>query len=86
MRQQSSAHLRQDLKGCAWLVRLLPELAEGPVEALPPWTLTPEQERRLLFKAVGRFLANLAGQPALFWSSMTCSGPGPTRSTCWRRW
>ncbi len=49
------------LAGCAWLVRLLPELTAGPIEALPSWTLTPAQERRLMFAAVGRVLTNLAG-------------------------
>lgn len=55
------ADLRRALAGCAWLVRLLPELATGPLEPLPPWTLPPKQERRLLFDAVQRFLANVAG-------------------------
>ncbi len=61
LRSRSPVQLRADLQGCAWLVRLLPELAEGPIQALPPWTLSPEQERRLLFRAVARFLANVAG-------------------------
>jgi tetratricopeptide (TPR) repeat protein len=52
---------RGDLRGCAWLVRLLPELAGGPIEPLPAWTLPPEQERRLMFAAAGRFAANVAG-------------------------
>lgn len=51
---------RTALRGCGWLVKLLPELA-GEMEPLPAWTLTPEQERRLLFGAVGRLLDNLAG-------------------------
>src|SRR5207245_7927422 len=58
---QTPLRLRADLRGCAWLVRLLPELAEGPIEPLPGWTLAPEHERRLMFKAVQRFLANVAG-------------------------
>jgi predicted ATPase len=58
---QTPLRLRADLRGCAWLVRLLPELAEAPIEPLPAWALPPEQERRLLFKAVQRFLANVAG-------------------------
>ena len=53
--------LPADLQGCAWLVRLLPELADGPIPPLPPWTLTPEQERRLTGEAVLRFLTNVAG-------------------------
>ncbi len=55
------AQLRADLQGCAWLVRLLPELATGPIDPLPAWVLPPEQERRLMFAAVARFLANVAG-------------------------
>jgi tetratricopeptide (TPR) repeat protein/transcriptional regulator with XRE-family HTH domain len=61
LQRQAPPQLRQALAGCAWLVRLLPELAAGPIEPLPAWTLTPEQERRLLFHAVARFLANVAG-------------------------
>jgi tetratricopeptide (TPR) repeat protein/transcriptional regulator with XRE-family HTH domain len=61
IRRQPRTQLHAELHGCAWLVRLLPELAEGPVEPLPAWTLPPEQERRLMFKAVARFLANVAG-------------------------
>jgi tetratricopeptide (TPR) repeat protein len=47
---------REALVGCIWLGRLLPEL-EAPVLA----TLSPEQERRLMYEAVGRFLTNVAG-------------------------
>src|SRR5207237_1575463 len=61
VRTRPLVQLRADLRGCAWLVRLLPELAEGPIEPLPTWTLSPEQERRLMVAAVGRFLANVAG-------------------------
>ncbi len=53
--------LRGELRGCAWLVRLLPELAARPIEPLPAWTVAAEHERRLTFGAVGRFLANMAG-------------------------
>jgi tetratricopeptide (TPR) repeat protein/transcriptional regulator with XRE-family HTH domain len=60
LRAQTSAQLRVALRGCAWLVRLLPELAEAPIEPLPDWRVSPEQERRLLFAAVGRLLANVA--------------------------
>lgn len=52
---------RQALAGCAWLGRLLPELAESGLVPAPAWTLPPEQERRLLFMAVRRFLDNVAG-------------------------
>jgi tetratricopeptide (TPR) repeat protein/transcriptional regulator with XRE-family HTH domain len=53
--------LQRDLEGCTWLVRLLPELAETAIVPVPSWTLAPDQERRLMFKAVARFLANVAG-------------------------
>jgi tetratricopeptide (TPR) repeat protein len=39
----------------------LPELAEHDHIQLPTWTLTPEQERRLMFAAVARYLGNIAG-------------------------
>ena len=42
-------------------MRLLPELAGGPIEPVPHWLLTPEQERRLMGQAVERFLVNIAG-------------------------
>jgi tetratricopeptide (TPR) repeat protein/transcriptional regulator with XRE-family HTH domain len=58
---RTRAELRALLRGCAWLVRLLPELAGGPIEPLPPWTVSPEQERRLMVGAIERFLANVAG-------------------------
>ena len=61
LRHQQPARLRRDLQGCGWLVRMLPELAAAPIEPLPSWALPPEQERRLLFGAVARFLANVAG-------------------------
>ena len=52
--------LRDALAGCAWLARLLPGFA--PVlEPPPPGALSPEQERRLMFAAVGRLLSNVAG-------------------------
>lgn len=52
---------RRHLQGCAWLIRLLPELAEAAVVIAPAGQLPPHQERRLIFAAVERFLANLAG-------------------------
>jgi tetratricopeptide (TPR) repeat protein/transcriptional regulator with XRE-family HTH domain len=58
---RSPAQRQRDLRGCAWLVRLLPELADGPIEPLPTWTVPPEQERRLMVEAVVRFLTNVAG-------------------------
>ncbi len=48
------------LAGCAWLAPLLPELAEA-LEPLPGGSVSPEQERRLMFAAVTRLLANVAG-------------------------
>lgn len=57
----SSAQRRAALLGCAWLVRLLPELAETSVVPAPAWTLPAEQERRLMFSATVRLLANVAG-------------------------
>jgi tetratricopeptide (TPR) repeat protein/transcriptional regulator with XRE-family HTH domain len=61
LHQRAPGHLRTELAGCAWLVRLLPELAQEPIEPLPTWTLSPEQERRLMVTAVGRFVGNVAG-------------------------
>jgi transcriptional regulator with XRE-family HTH domain/tetratricopeptide (TPR) repeat protein len=61
LQQRDTFQLRTDLQGCAWLVRLLPDLAEGPIEPLPAWTVSPEQERRLIVRAVARVLANAAG-------------------------
>ncbi len=62
LHRSSPARLRTQLDGCAWLVRLLPELADTALVPVPSWTLPPEQERRLLFAAVRRFLANSAGR------------------------
>lgn len=53
---RSPADRRHDLRGCAWLIRLLPELPEDEIEPLPGWTLPSEQERRLMFDAVRCFL------------------------------
>jgi transcriptional regulator with XRE-family HTH domain/tetratricopeptide (TPR) repeat protein len=61
LRSQRPTQLREDLRGCAWLVRLLPELAGGPIEPLPTNPMPPEHERRLVFTAVTRFLTNVAG-------------------------
>lgn len=57
---RSPARQRVDMQGCTWLVRLLPELAERGISPAPSWTLPLEQERRLLFSAIRRFLANIA--------------------------
>ncbi len=61
LRERTSTQVRRELEGCAWLVRLLPELAETTLVPAPSWSLPPEQERRLMFAAVSRFLANSAG-------------------------
>jgi tetratricopeptide (TPR) repeat protein len=61
VRRTPAARLRLELQGCGWLVRLLPELLETQVVPAPTWTLPPDQERRLMFDAVARYLANVAG-------------------------
>jgi tetratricopeptide (TPR) repeat protein/transcriptional regulator with XRE-family HTH domain len=61
VRAQAVDALRKDLRGCAWLVRLLPELAEGPIPRLPPWTLPSDQEQRLMVEAVIQLLRNIRG-------------------------
>jgi transcriptional regulator with XRE-family HTH domain len=61
IRQLPVAQARSVLRGCAWLVRLLPELAGGPIEPLPVEPTTVDQERRLMFAAVATLLGNLAG-------------------------
>jgi tetratricopeptide (TPR) repeat protein/transcriptional regulator with XRE-family HTH domain len=55
-----SSQVRTALVGCDWLSRLLPELAQEGI-LVPPADLPAEQERRLMFRAVARFLANVAG-------------------------
>lgn len=60
LQAQTPAGLRAELAGCAWLVHLLPELAQT-LEPLSSGAHGPEQERRLMFMAVARFLANVAG-------------------------
>ncbi len=61
LRLQSPPEQRRHVQDCTWLVRLLPELAETGRVSLPTWTLPPEQERRLMFAAVARYLARVAG-------------------------
>ena len=61
LHRQPSTQGRIALEGCVWLVRLLPELAEQGLLPSAPWKLPPEQERRLMFVAVERFLTNVAG-------------------------
>ncbi len=56
----SPDELRVYARDCSWVARVLPELAmAGGVEA--PAALPPERERRLVFAAIVRFVANLAG-------------------------
>ncbi len=61
IRHRSPIDLREDLRGCAWLVRALPELADGPIEPLPSVAPPPLEESRLTAEAVARFLSNVAG-------------------------
>ncbi|HEV2236714.1 MAG TPA: AAA family ATPase, partial [Ktedonobacterales bacterium] len=53
--------LARSLVGCEWLARLMPELCESGVLRAPATGAPPAQERRLVFRAVRRFLTNLAG-------------------------
>jgi len=57
----SPSRLRADLRGCAWLARLLPELADALPEPPSAWPLPPGAERRLMSEALARFLGNVAG-------------------------
>lgn len=57
----SPQDLHRALSGCGWLVRLLPELMDVAGAPFPLGSLVPEQERRLVFAAVSRFLSNVAG-------------------------
>jgi tetratricopeptide (TPR) repeat protein/transcriptional regulator with XRE-family HTH domain len=61
--RRSPAQLHRDLQGCSWLTRLLPELADATLAPVPQWSLPPDQERRLMFAAVERFLDNV-GSPS----------------------
>lgn len=58
---QPQTSLRAGLDGCTWLALLLPELAEQGLLPLPTVQVSPEQERRLLFAAVARYLTTIAG-------------------------
>ncbi|HEV7129265.1 MAG TPA: AAA family ATPase, partial [Ktedonobacterales bacterium] len=62
LRGQPRVQLRAALAGCDWLVRLLPELADLDLLTPPLVALRPDQERRLMFRAVARFCANVGGQ------------------------
>jgi transcriptional regulator with XRE-family HTH domain/tetratricopeptide (TPR) repeat protein len=52
--------LNDSLRGCDWLVPLLPELGECGALRVPMSSAPPAQERRLVFRAVRRFVANVA--------------------------
>ncbi len=58
---QAPARVRAALRDCAWLARLLPELAGNLILPPPAETLAPEQERRLMFAAAARYVHNVAG-------------------------
>jgi predicted ATPase/transcriptional regulator with XRE-family HTH domain len=61
IQSQPSAQLRMDLRGCGWLARLLPELPADLLEPVPLVSVPQEQERRLMFDAVVRFVGHIAG-------------------------
>jgi predicted ATPase/transcriptional regulator with XRE-family HTH domain len=61
LQSQPSEQLRRELRGCGWLVRLLPELPADLLEPVAPVSAPHEQERRLLFDAVVRFVGHIAG-------------------------
>lgn len=77
LRRLSVPRARAELRGCAWLVKLVPELADGPIEPLPVWTVSPRQERRLSFAAAARFLTNAggAGGALLLLDDLQWAGP-----------
>ena len=60
IRHDQTDTVRIALRGCEWLAPLLPELSELGIEPLPKG-LPAVQERRLMFRAVVRFLSNVAG-------------------------
>lgn len=60
--RQTLPERQSELKDCEWLVRLLPEFGQAiPTGHLEWQQFTPEQERRLVFAAVARYLANITG-------------------------
>ena len=60
---QPAARRKMLLASSAWLVRLLPELAQSVAPPVAGWTLAPQQERRLIFAAIAHYLTNIAGAP-----------------------
>jgi predicted ATPase len=59
--RQRPATRRAMLEGCQWLIPLMPQLAEAGLLAAPADLVAPQRARWLMFDAVGRFLANIAG-------------------------
>lgn len=53
--------VRTAMRGCESLVRLLPEAAELVGNPSPATVTAPDQERRVLYDAVVRFLGNVVG-------------------------
>jgi transcriptional regulator with XRE-family HTH domain/tetratricopeptide (TPR) repeat protein len=61
LRAQTPDALRRSLQGCSWLTLMLPELTDLLPESPPRWIPPADQQRRLLFGAVARFLRAVAG-------------------------
>jgi len=61
LRGRPPTQRRADLRGCAWLVRLLPELADSLVDPPPAEAASAPQEKRLVYRAVRQFLVNASG-------------------------
>jgi predicted ATPase len=58
--RRQPGELRRVMNGCEWIVHLLPELAELGIEPARRGLL-PQQERRLMFRAVAQLLSNIGG-------------------------
>ncbi len=61
IRAQPVGRRRTILRDCAWLVRMLPRLAADEIDPPPAIASAPDQERRLMVAALGRYLARVAG-------------------------
>ena len=61
IRGLTPAQRRAELRGCAWLAHLLPELNGMGIEPLPPWSLSAAQAHRLMVEALVRFLQQAGG-------------------------
>lgn len=60
--QQTPLQRQAELQDCEWLIRLLPDFSQAITPADLQWQqFTPEQERRLVFAAVARYLTNISG-------------------------